>query len=464
MLRISAAHLPTDTAACPEQIIAEGEGVQAIAPALTPAQLDGMCERILDARERLTRLPTSRIIDAIDAAARRLLDAAEPERIQVLHSLRSISGYSDPMATHVLDRVARDWLAPQLEKLLRDELGGPQAVESFVQAGSGRRVRAIAPALGLHVFAGNVPGVGVTSIVRALLVRSAVLGKTAAAEPVLAPAFGRLLAQVDPEAGSCVAITYWTGGDTAMENTALARAGMVVHYGSADAISDLRARAPAHVKFVEHGPRISFAIIDASAGTALQGVAADLARAVALFDQQGCVSPQLAYIIGSSGQARELAAATAAALADLQSALPRGRIGPAEAAAIRELRTRAEFGAIAGRGGEVWAGADLDYSVILSPDPAFEGTCLNRTLLVKHVTDLPVLLRVIAPFRTLLQTVGLAGFAPARLPAAAAALADAGATRITSIADMPWPPPGWHHDGRGPLRELVRWADLEVIE
>jgi hypothetical protein len=27
---------------------------------------------------------------------------------------------------------------------------------------------------------------------------------------------------------------------------------------------------------------------------------------------------------------------------------------------------------------------------------------------------------------------------------------------------MPWLPVAGHHDGRGPLSELVRWVDLEV--
>jgi hypothetical protein len=461
MMRVDASHLPRVPAAVADHVIAARDGVQAVVPALDPVLLDRVCADLLAAREHLTAMPVGRVIRAIDAATRRLLAPAEPERIQVLHSLRAISGFSDVMASHVLDRTAQDWLAPQLDKLVRDELGGPESVESFVRASDGRRIRAIAPPLSFHVFSGNVPGVGVTSIVRALLVRSAVLGKSAAAEPALAPAFARLLLQVDPAVGSCVAVTYWRGGDAGLEDAALARAGVVVHYGGADAINALRARAPAYVRFVAHGPRISFALIEASAGAALDRVPHDLARAVALFDQQGCVSPQLAYVIGTPTQARDLARATASALADLQRELPRGRISPAEAAAIRELRTRAEFGAIAGRGGEVWAGSDLDYSVILSDDPAFEGTCLNRTLLVKHVPDLSVLLRIVAPFHGLLQTVGVAGFDPDHLPLAAAALADAGATRITPIADMPWPPPAWHHDGRGPLRELVRWADLE---
>lgn len=463
MLRLSAAHLPRGTASNGETTVAEQDGVQAAAPVLDASQLDSVCTALLSARSRLLAMPGRRVVAAIDAAARRLLHHDEPERVHVLHSLRAISGFSDPMAAHVLDRIAQDWLAPSLERLLRDELGGHDAVETFVSAPDGRQVRAFAPPLGLHVFAGNVPGVGVTSIVRALLVRSAVIGKSAAAEPVLAAAFARLLADVDPELGSCVAVTYWRGGDTALEDAVLARAGLVVHYGGSEAIAALRARAAPHVRFVEHGPRISFALINAASGAVLDDdVPSQLARAVALFDQQGCVSPQLAYVIGHPAQAHELAAATAASLARLQVQLPRGRISPGEAAAIRELRTRAEFSAIAGRGGALWAPPELHYSVVLSNDPAFEGTCLNRTLLVKHVPDVNNLLEVVAPFGSVLQTVGIAGFDADRLAPIAAALGEIGVTRITTLARMPWPPPSWHHDGRGPLRELIRWVDLEL--
>lgn len=459
MVRISAAHLPGAAPAADEQVINEQDDVRVTGPVLHPAQLDAVCTQLLAARDRLATLPLSRVIDAIDHAARRLLDTADPERQQVLHSLQAISGFSAPMAAHLLDRIARDWLAPQLSRLLHEELGGPEAIESFVLAPSGRRSRAIAPALGFHVFAGNVPGVGVTSIIRALLVRSAVLAKPAAAEPALAAAFARLLYYADPMIGECVAVAYWRGGDVPLEDAVLTRAGLVVHYGGADSIAALRARAPARVRFIEHGPRISFAVVNASSDTALHSAARDLARAVALFDQQGCVSPQLAYVIGTAHQARDLANATASALGEIHNELPRGRISAAEAAAIRELRTRAEFGSPLG---ELWAGPDLNYSVILSPDAAFEGTCLNRTLLIKCVPGLPALIDAVSPFGDLLQTAGVAGFDADRLFTAAAALTDAGVTRITPIADMPWPPPAWHHDGRGPLQELVRWADLET--
>ena len=35
---------------------------------------------------------------------------------------------------------------------------------------------------------------------------------------------------------------------------------------------------------------------------------------------------------------------------------------------------------------------------------------------------------------------------------------------IAPLERVPWPPPWWHHDGRGPLAALLRWTDLEAEE
>src|SRR5690606_35790745 len=94
---------------------------------------------------------------------------------------------------------------------------------------------------------------------------------------------------------------------------------------------------------------------------------------------------QVAWVIGTPEHARDFAARTADALARVQTELPRGRIHAAEAAAIRDARARAEFAAIDGRGGHLWTPDDLAWSVILSDHPALETSCLNRTLIIKHV-------------------------------------------------------------------------------
>lgn len=428
----------------------------------TAAEIERACARLVEAREQLLRLTTKEIIAAVDASASRLLDDAEPIRGEVLRSLTDVSGFSAPMAAHILDRVCRDWLAPALERLVHAEFAGAAPLDGFASAAPGSPlVRVLGPPLGFHVFSGNVPGVAVTSIVRALLVRSAVLGKAASGEPALPAAFVRLLREMSPVVGAAVEVMYWPGGDREREAAALRHASLVVHYGSADAVEDLRARAHARIAFIEHGPRLSFAVVKGNSLASARrtsDAARDMAQAVALFDQQGCVSPQLVWIIGDEATARAFAAATAAALEELELELPRGRIDAGEAGAIRALRTRAEFSSA---DQTVWGPDELSWTVILSRDPRLEGSCLNRTLIVKYARDLDDVVRAIEPFSEMLQTVGVHGFENDERLRVADALALAGATRITSIADMPWPPPEWHHDGRGPLRELVRWIDYE---
>jgi hypothetical protein len=498
-MQLNAWHLPDGIDTGEIVAIAECDGITVRAPSLTPDAVRDTCEKLIQARARLLELPVSRVIDVIDAAARRLSDPSAGIRSDLIRALAAVTGYSTPMAALVLDRMSEDWRAPALHRLLAAELGGADAIDGFTHRAAGSRSRAVGATLGLHVFAGNVPGVSVTSIVRALLVRSAVLGKTAAGEPVLAPAFARLLAEEDPTVGACVAVTYWQGGDLDLEAAALEKARLVIHYGSAEAVASLQRRAPAGTRFVEHGPRVSCAVIlapaadadadpDGSAdstidhptaaatrgdhlavgkvrGTAaadfLRSAAVDTARAVALFDQQGCVSPQFVCVIGSAAHARAFASHLAAALRAIQAELPRGRLDAAEAAAARDLQTRAEFRAIAGEAVDMWQGDNLAFTVIRDPVPSFTGSCLNRTVTVYHVPAIDELLARLAPFGPWLQTVGIAGFQRAQAEAFTARVAELGATRVTPVRSMPWPPVTWHHDGAGPLRELVQWIDLE---
>jgi hypothetical protein len=460
MLELPAFHLPGEVP--PPIPVAERGDVRAVAPTLEAPQLETICQRLVSARDALRAMPTSRVVTAIDGAARRLLEHTTAERHAVLKALEVLTGYSPAMATLVLDRMAADWTRPALEALLEAEFGTVDALDGEVQRARGVRSLIISPALAFHVFAGNVPGVAVTSMIRSLLVRSAVFGKSAAGEMLLAPTFARLLADEDPDVGACVGVTWWAGGDADREAAVLRHAGIVVHYGGADAIRSLRGRAPEGVPFIDHGPRLSFALLGPRAldEDALHDVAADLAMATATFDQQGCVSPQVAYVLGSPDDARRVGAALAVAFDNIGQQLPRGRIDAAEAAAIRALRSRAEFREIAGEETQLWCGPALDWTIIFDSEPTMSGSCLNRTLLVKPLPSLDELAAITAPARHILQTVGVAGFDDSA--ELVHRLANMGATRVAPIHSMAWPPPTWHHDGRGPLAELVAWADVEV--
>src|SRR5690606_37715706 len=233
-------------------------------PRLDADAVRTLTDALISARARtLANVPIERIIAAVDTVARRLADRGDALRRTAETALPAITSYHPSMIALVLDRMSADWRAPALLEMLRTDLGGPEALDRFVERAPGVRSRAFGPHLVTHVFAGNVPGVAVTSLVRALLVRAASLGKTASGEPLLAPLFARALAEEWSDLGDCIATTYWAGGSRRVEDVAFEASDAVVVYGGRRAADDVRARVPAHVHLLDHGPRISFAAVGA---------------------------------------------------------------------------------------------------------------------------------------------------------------------------------------------------------
>jgi len=442
----------------------EGEGAFALrVPLLTPELVREQVRALAAARARgLERRPVAEIVAVIDRVAARLLNPRDELRTTAERALPALTRYSPAMVRRVLDRMAADWRAEPLHELLRAELGDPGVLDGFRPDARGHgRVAAFGPALAAHVFSGNVPGVAVTSIIRSLLVKAATLGKTAAGEPLLPALFARGIAEEDAELGACLAVAYWPGADETLTHAALESADAVIVYGGADAVASVRAQAPPAARFFAYGPRLSFGIVarERLNAAAARETAWDAALNASTFDQQGCVSPHVFYVEeGGEVSPREWAGLLAREMETVERDLPRGPLAPAEASAIQQFRARAEFS----------EGVDLHapdtgtaWTVVFEPDAAFEASCLNRVMRVKPVRDAAEVAALVSDYAHLLQTVGVSA-SPERTEALAAAFGRLGASRVTPLGRMAWPPPWWHHDGHPPLRDLLRWCDLEA--
>ena len=431
-------------------------------PALAAADVGRWCERLAVRTAELRKFSSAELCKAIGRAAATLTNPHHPLHQLALEWIPITTGYSRQMTEVVLERMARDWSEPVLLQLLSAELGAPARLDGFVRDEQRKRASmAIGPRIIGHIFSGNVPGVAVTSLVRALLVKSASFGKMASDEPVLPVLFARALAEVNPAIAHALVLTWWPGGSEELDCTLVEQCDTVVVYGGSQAIESARRYAHIDTKLVLHGPKLSLAVLGPNALS--RQTAQDAARAVALFDQQGCVSPHVLYVVADKRAAAEFARSLAEELGALEAELPRGRLRTAEAVAIQQARAAAEFRAIAGSEIELHADDNLAFTVVYDATPAFEASCLNRFVYVKPLSDVRALVELLEPFAELMQSVAIEGFSAEETNALALALARRGVTRLTTLAALPWPSADWHHDGgQGAIRELVRWSDMEL--
>lgn len=432
-------------------------------PRLTPTQLQRVCEHLRGpGRQALRALPVREIVQAIDAAIHALLDPASEEHQTLLEWLPRVTGFSPEMVRVNLNATLRTYRAPQLQRFVAEDLGSPELLDGFAPRVTGGLTHAEGAALLTHVWAGNVPGLPLWSLVCGLLVKAGNLGKVSAGEPVLASVFARTLARLHPVLGNALAVVWWDRQDPALAKTAWAASEVVLAFGGDAALAELQQQMPPGVRFLPHGHKISFGAVgrEALSATRAPRTARLAAEDVVRHEQQGCYSPQVFYIErGAQVSPQEFAQRLATELEHLGSRFARPQPGLAEAAQIAQWRSRQEWAGdgvtLIGQPTQSWSVACHDKPVALEPGPLHR--CV-QVVALDALEDLPPLL---SARRRHLQTVGLA-VAPERLQPLAGLLAGCGVTRLCALGQMPLPAPGWHNDGRPNLLDLVNLVDLEA--
>ena len=460
----SSSELPTPPPTLVWETIDVSESVAVRYPAWPGDAAERLLEALREAGARLAGVPVRDLVTCVGRVADRFLDSSDPIRHKAIDLLVPTAGLSKEMASEILTGMARDWTAKRLTELLRREFQDPGVLDGFCRLDEGRSVRARGPLLTFHVGAGTVPGVSVTSMIRALLMKSAVLLKPGLGDVVLPVLFAEALAEEALELSDAIAVTYWPGGSSPLEGLALQRAEAVVAYGGNEAIRSLRTRTPVTARFIAYHHRVSVGLVGREALTAGRAprVARMAARAVSMFDQRGCVSAHAIYVEeGGALEPGQWAALLASAMADLEVELPGGNLTAADASAVHQMRGSAELREASGSGVRVFQADESFWTVILEDEMGFTPSCLNRVVSLFPTPDLYGVAGSLGEVGGCLQTVAVEG-AGDRLPMLAEALCRAGATRVTSFEKAPWPPPWWHHDGASVFAGLIRWIDLET--
>jgi len=428
-------------------------------PALTASESSAVAGRVrsaaLTARDDRT---TRQVIGTLAAAAARLVDPQDELGAEAHALLSEELGWPPAMTTDTLSAMADGWREPALLSLVETEFGAPEALDGFHDdpRRPGRRQRLVGPPLMLQVHAGNVPGVGVTSVLRGLLIRSGLLCKLPEDEPGLAVLFARALRDEDDLLGGSLALSWWPGAKpTPAWGEWVKYTRKVVVYGGYDAICAVRAGVPAGTDVITYGPRIGVAVILPDAPAA---AASRLARDVCAYEGRGCVSPRLVLVVAAG--AEPFADRLGQALAVEAARLPQPPVSDAEASAIREVRTEAEFEVGSDVASAGFFGADdLSWTVVYR-EPDLRAAALPRVVYVSAVPDVARLLEHLASLEGSIQTIGYAG--SSGLEELSEGAVRLGAGRMAPVGRLAWPPHDWSHNSRWQLRPLVERTDWEM--
>ncbi len=419
-------------------------------------ELAGRLAELREAGVKLRRRPARETLEILARLLEGWCDPGSSWRRELEARLPAATGLHPATLREGLARGLAAWSGDALWALVRDELGGPQALD----AGGPRMVSGFP--VSAVLLAGSIPMPSLLSLLAPLVLRSPVLAKSASRDPVTPALVARSLSEADAELGRCAAVLDFPGRDAARVE-ALLQADCVVANGSDATLAEIARRVRPPRRLVAYGHRVSVAALcgEATRGVALEDAAARTALDVALWDQLGCLSPIALFVVGGDASAPDrVAEALADALADAEDRWPRGELDTAAAAAVDRERSEAELRAAAGRAVALYAGADMRWTVVREGDTRLRPAPLHRFLRVLPVRDLGELCAALGPLAPHLAGVALGGFGE-RSAALARKLADLGASRICPLGTLQSPPLGWRRDGRGVLLPLARLAESE---
>ncbi len=422
---------------------------------------DAAAERVQAARGRLEQagvaLRARTLPDRLAAVARVLEDwtkADSPWRRELLESFSGTSAFSRGTVAEGLESALRAWKPASFIQAAERELA------CVLDSRDGTPPsRTLAPFEWTAVLAGGtIPMPTLLSSLLPLVLGSPVLLRETSKDPVTGALLARSLAERDTVLARAFEPIDFPTDDTEALSSLLA-APCIAATGTDDTMRTIAARLHGDQRFVAYGHRVSIAILGPESAADLDATARGLALDVARWDQSGCLSPIVAYLLGLDGSVqREFAGAIAEALDALATAMPRGALSVSARALHAAERAEARMRAASGRALLL---EGRDSVVVLETDAETRPAPRNRFLRLLPLPSLAALGTTLAGQEAPLSNVAVAGFAPEERNRLAHVLAQHGASRITSPGGLQTPPVDWPRDGLLLFTPLARFVGRE---
>jgi hypothetical protein len=414
------------------------------------------------------------IFDFLAALGERLHPADNKHLQGAFELSRLTSGLSDSILRHHYDGIP-NYFRKEVVRDLAERLVGIDYLEGWVeqpqtiQRNTRLAIRAVG-ARAVHIIAGNVPVVGVTTVIRNAVTRSDAIIKTPSNDPLTTAAVVRTMIDMAPDHPITrhVSVAYWKGGDTAVEEHLYdpRRIEKIIAWGGFAGIKHLTQYLQPGLDLITLDPKHSATIIGPEAfadDATLDSIAKRLALDVGVLNQEGCVNARVVYVqSGTDAAGLERANALGKRLFAALQGLP-DHLSTPHKAFDPELKAELDALAFVEDEFKLYGGRRNEGAVIVSQSDVavdFARMLACRVANIVPIDDVETAVRSVNAYT---QTIGI--FPESLKASLRDRLAFQGAQRLVSLGGaatlMQTPQP---QDGIEPLRRSVKWITDESAD
>ena len=378
-------------------------------------------------------------------------------RKESIYLQSKITGYTVPHIEFDYKTICATLTHKVLSEMIESEIGDKNLLEEW-KINKYVEIRAFPRGKVLHILAGNVPAVGIVSLIRGILSKNSNILKLPSGNPVSTLYFVLSFRDVDkfhPVTRSVSAL-YWRHGDK-VEDFLYKLSNAVCVWGRYDAVFSVRRKTLPGQAILEYGPKYSMHIIDKktlSDEEALRKVALNAAHDIVLHEQNACFSPWIIFVEGDGEKFCEM---LGEALDEEDKRFPKALPSLDKIAEIAEVRNICTL-----LGDKVYRSSGAKWTVILTRNPnRMILNPLSRTVFVVPINKLEDAIDYVD---SKVMAVGLSS--NEGIERLKNKLSAKGVERISYIGKLSYPPIGFTSSWEYPITRLVRLVtrDLSISD
>lgn len=421
-----------------------------------PRLEDNDITKLLNAKNYLEETNTREIISFLDEVGENWKKRNYYLRTEAIELAERVTGYHKNQLELDFDLIAKSLTIKNLEATLDTELGDKSLIETWIRRGNSE-VRVFPRGKVLHILAGNVPEVGILSLIRGVLSKNINILKLSSKDPISTLYFVRSFRDIDathPITLTTSAI-YWER-DSPLGERLISSADAICVWGGKKALEYTRRYSKPGQVLIEFGPKKSVQLIDKETlqnRKKLWIIAKKSAHDILLHDQRACNSPFAIFVEGNASIFCEF---LSEALKEENKKLPRGFLDPQLMAIISELRQLLTI-----LGDQVTC-SSYDWAIVKTNDVNRAMNFYIPSSRIIFVVGVPDLKRIIKYIDSSIMVIGFSS--TERLISMRDVLSKRGVERLTEIGKMSYPQIGFTSGWVYPLSLLVKWVCRDLSQ